>query len=183
MVGATNRRLEVGNEGIDPVKDMQVARLAWADDDRAVLGHNRPGRGKARQTVGDQVNALVQRLACAVCHGRPLQILDRVEAYVLRIPLLVELHGGDERHLVLRSSPRLAGVSAAKVGVVGHHQPNKLAERVALGHGFKQLMLDPSGGAVTHAQMALERERRDVVLVLCDQIDRMEPFGQRQLGL
>ena len=36
-----------------------------------------------------------------------------------RMPFLVERNGGNERHFVLRSTPRFAGVNAAKVGIVG----------------------------------------------------------------
>ena len=36
MVGAVDRRLDVGDKGIDPAERLQVAGLALADDDRTV---------------------------------------------------------------------------------------------------------------------------------------------------
>ena len=71
---------------------------------------------------------------------------------------------------------------AAEVGVVGQNDPGEQPARFALGHGLQELVLDPPGGAVTHAQVPLERERGDVALVLGDQVDGLEPLGQGQLG-
>jgi hypothetical protein len=61
---------------------------------------------------------------------------------------------------------------AAEVGVVGDNDAGQQTTRFALGHGLKPLVLDPPGGAVTHAQMPLERERGALALVLRVQVDR-----------
>jgi len=165
---------------VDLFRRSPVSRLARAGHDRAVLCHDRSGSGNARKAVSDQVNALLQSLARPVRQGRALQITDRVEASsVLRTPLAVEHNGSPEWCLALRTAPRFAGVHASKVDVVGHHQPNGLAARIARGIGFEKLLLDPPSGAVAHAQVSLERERRKVILVLHGQIDRLEVFGQR----
>ena len=182
MVGASDRGLEIGDEGVDPFEHLEVAGLARADDDGSVLGHHRPGGGEARPPVGDQVNGFVQRRAFPARHRRSPEIRDRLEAHMLRMSLVVKLNGGYERHFVFRSSPRLAGMHTAEVGVVGQHDPGEQTARFALGHGLQQFVLDPPGGAVAHTQMPLEGERRDVALVLRDQVDGLEPLGQGQLG-
>ncbi len=146
------------------------------------LGHNYPSAREARQAVGDQVNALLQCRASPACHRRTLQVVDRVEAHRQRMPILVEFNSGNERRLVFRAAPRLAGMHTTEVGVVRHDDPAQQAARLALGHGFKQFVLDPPSGAVTNTQMPLERERGDVALVLRDQVDGLEPLGQGQLG-
>ena len=184
LVGASDRRLEVSNERVDPFEDLQIAGLTWADDDGAVLGHDRPGGAEARPTVGDQVNCFVQRRARSVRHRRAFEIRNRVEPQMQRMPLVVELNSSDERNLVLRSPPRLTGMHTAEVGVVGQktEDPGEQAVRFALSHGREQLVLDPPGGTVAHPQMPLEREGGDVALALGDQINRLEPFDQGRLG-
>jgi hypothetical protein len=66
------------------------------------------------------------------------------------LAVLVQLHRGDERHLVRRAAPGLAGVHAAEVGTVGDHHSVQLALGLAFGHRLHELVLDPPGGAVRH---------------------------------
>ncbi len=153
-----------------------------ADHVSAALCNDRSGSCNARKAISDQVNALLQSLARPVRQGRALQITDRVEASsVLRIPLAVEHNGSHEWCPALRTAPRFAGVHASKVDVVGHHQPNGLAARIARSSRYKKLLLDTPSGPVKHAQVSLERERRKVIHTLHGQIDHLEEFGQRLL--
>ena len=128
------------------------------------------------------VPSYAQRRARPVRHRRRLEIRNRVETHVLRMPLVVQLDGSHERHSVFRASPRLAGMHIAEVGVIGQNDPGQQTPRFALGHGLQELVLDPPRGAVTHAQVPLERERGDVALVLGDQVDGLEQLSQGQLG-
>ncbi len=53
-------RFDVGDEGVHPLEQTDLAGLARADDDRSVFGHTGPGGIEAGQPIGDQVNTLVQ---------------------------------------------------------------------------------------------------------------------------
>jgi hypothetical protein len=93
------------------------------------------------------------------------------------------LHRGNEGHLVLRTAPALASRQfAAQVGVINLHPSVQLPRSIPLTHHVHQLVFDQPGGLVTHAQMALGFEGRDVVLGLGQQVHAQEPGGQRQLG-
>lgn len=85
VVGPADRRLEIGDEGVDPAKRLQIARLARADDDRAVLGNDGAGRGEASEAVGDQVHVGMQGALSPCGQRRPLEVIDGVEAYVPRM--------------------------------------------------------------------------------------------------
>jgi len=54
---------------------------------------------------------------------------------------------------------------------------------LALGHGVVDLVLQSRGAGVAHAQLALERQRRQSYLCLAEQTDREKPRPQRQLGV
>ena len=43
-------------------------------------------------------------------------------------------------------------------------------------------MVDEPCGGIAHAQVPLERQRRQTGLGLADQVDRQKPHGQRELG-
>ncbi len=76
MIGAMDCRFDVGDEGVHPLEQTDLAGLARADDDRSVFGHTGPGGIEAGQPIGDQVNTLVQGRS-----GPPRQAglkLDRV---------------------------------------------------------------------------------------------------------
>lgn len=152
----------VGDECVEPLENIQVARLARADDDRAVLCHNCPGAGETRRGIGEQMNALMQRRASPTGHCGTLEIVDRLEA----MPLVVELNGGQKRRLVLRAAPGFARVHRAEKGVIGHDNPAQQAARFAFGHGPEQLVFDPPSGAVTAPRWRLS-ESAEMLLLFC----------------
>ena len=120
------------------------------------------------------MNGFMQRRASPVRQGRAPEIGDRVEAHMLRMPLVAELDSGHEGHFVDRSPPRLARKHPAEVGVVGDNLSRQQTARFALGYGLYELLLRPPGGAVTHAQTPLERDRGEVAPVLRDPVDRLK---------
>ena len=111
--------------------------------------------------------------------GGPLVVVDRVEAHVPWVAVVVELDRRHEGRFVLRATIRFARVHPAEHGIVGEHHPVEQAAGLAPTHRFEQLVLDPPGRGVGDAEMALQGEGGDVVLVLGDQVDRLEPLGQR----
>lgn len=182
VIGAGDRGLGVGDEGVDPAEGLQLAGLAIADDDGAMCADLGPGGVVAGAAVGDQMRVGVQRALRPVAERRAPVVGDRVEAHMLGIAILVELDGGDERRFVLRAAAPFAGPNATEHRVIGEHHVPEQPRAFALGHRFEQLVLDPPSRAVADAEMALERARREVVLVLGDQVDGLEPLCQEQPG-
>ena len=101
VIRPADRRLEVGDEEVDPAERLQLTGLAFANDDRAMRGDLGASGVEAGTAIGDQLYAGVQ------CRLRPggkalARIVgDRIEAHVQRMALLGELHCGHERLLVL----------------------------------------------------------------------------------
>ena len=183
MVGTCERRLEVAQDGVDPGEFGQVAGLAITDDGRhvdatgiyhcreasqAVTGDHRAGRQM-------HIGPLFDRVTREADH--------RGELEVNRMAHLIERDRGNERHLVLRASAgRAAAEFATEVGVVHLHDIGELMSVLALGHRAHDLVVYQPGGAVAHAQLTLEGERREASLGLTDQVDGEEPGRQRELG-
>ncbi len=184
VVGASQRGLEVAQHGVHPKELRQISRLAVTDDDRlmsAVCG----GDGcEATQTVADDCAAWGQRGFGPLADGLGREAADQVEFQESGPVLVVQRHGGHERHLVLRTPARLtAGTLATEVGVVNLHDTLKLADVLARRHGAVDLVVQQPGGRVAHAKLALHSQRGQAGLGLADQVDRQEPGGQRQLGV
>lgn len=181
MVGALDDALDVGDKGIGPVERFQVAGLAWAHDDHPMRGNYRGG--EAGQPIRDQMRLGVERRLGPSRHRRAREIVDGVEAHMLRMPVVVEIDGSHERRLVLRAAPGLVAVNTAQNRVVGNDHALEEPPRFTLGHGFEQLVLDPPGGAVADAEVTHERQHPVMLfLILGHRVDRLEPLGQRQLG-
>ena len=97
-----------------------------------------------------------------------------------RMAIVIEFDGRHERGLVLRAAAGLTVVDTAEHCIVADHHVLQEPPGLALAHGFEQLVLDPPGRGVGDAEVALERQGRDVVVVLGYQVERLEPLGQRQ---
>ncbi len=174
-------RFDVGDEGVHPLEQTDLAGLARADDDRSVFGHTGPGGIEAGQPIGDQVNTLVQGRSGPFSHGVPFEVINGVESDLLGIPLVIEFHRRNEPSLVLGTTSRLARHDPTQIGVVGQHHASKDTAGLALGHRFEQFVLDPPSRAVRHPEVTFQRQRGDVVLVLRHQVHRLKPLGQRDL--
>jgi hypothetical protein len=112
-----------------------------------------------------------------------LEIRERVEAHVSGMAVLVQLHRGDERGFAFRAASALAAAMLAPDhGIVGDNHAGEDTAGLALGQRFEELVLEPPGGAIAHAEMPFERQCGEVVLVLSDQVHGLKPLGQRQLG-
>ncbi|OGA92578.1 MAG: hypothetical protein A3G27_01330 [Betaproteobacteria bacterium RIFCSPLOWO2_12_FULL_66_14] len=68
------------------------------------------------------------------------------------------------------------------MGVVNRHAHIQHPRVFTLGHDLQQFVFHEPGGLVAHPEMAIEFQRRDVVLGLRHQVYREKPARQRQLG-
>jgi hypothetical protein len=78
-------------------------------------------------------------------------------------------------------SGRLSAL-ASKASVIKQHLSAQWAPGIAVGHGAHELLVQRPGSPVTHAHLALERQRRQPRLGLADQVHRQEPDTQREFG-
>ena len=180
VVGPANGGLEIGDDGVHPPEGIKIAGLAGADHDRPIVGDDRRRRGQAREGVGDQMDAGVQGVGGPGPNGVAREIGQGIEADMVEVSRRVEFHRRDKQRLVLRTTPRFALMDAAQVRLVGHDHAGQAPPRLALGHGFHELVLDPPGGAIGNPEVAFERQRGDIVLVLADQVDRRKPGREGQ---
>lgn len=97
------------------------------------------------------------------------------------MPLLIGLHGGDKRELVLSAAPTLSRPLTAQVGVIDLDAPGERLSLVAFVHDLQQLVFELPGRVVGDAELPGQLQCRDTALALGEQIDRQEPGGQRQV--
>ena len=80
---------------------------------------------------------------------------------------------------------------AAPVGIVQLNDASQRLGIIALDHGLHQFVLDQPGGVGVDAQLPVQAQGRDAVLVpwglplvvLGQQVDRQEPDAQRHVGV
>ena len=96
--------------------------------------------------------------------------------------VVIGLHGGDERDLVLCAAPALSRPFAAQVGIIDLDAPGERLSLVTLVHDLQELVLELPGSVVTDPQLAGQLQRREATLALGQQVDGQEPSGQRQVG-
>lgn len=100
MVSSLDRGLDFGDEGIDSPEWFQLARLAWADDDRPVRADQVARGGEAGQ-------------------GCAFDVADCIEPDMMGMAVVVELYGCHERCLVRPAATAFAALHAAEHRVVG----------------------------------------------------------------
>ena len=185
VVGAGEGGLEVAQEGIHGT-ERRVLRGGLAaktgGDVVAMGGAGGDDPAEARQSVGDHLGGGRQGALGPGFDRRPGEG-DRVVAHQDRLAVRRGLHRGDEGHLVLRATARLAaGALATQVGVVNLYPSFKAARGLALLHHLHQLLLDQPGRLVAHAQVPRQFQGRHGVLGLRQQMHGEIPHCQRQLG-
>ena len=97
-------------------------------------------------------------------------------------PLFVDRNGCHERDLVLGATSEFAtGALATEVGIIDLDQAAQPMGAFLSGHRPVDLLVQQPGGRVAHAQLTLERQRRQPRLGLADEIAGEEPGLQWQL--
>ena len=184
VISPGQRGFQISKNRIDPVKLRQVSRLARTNDhwivDAASGGHG----GKATQSIAD--DRAVGRQGCfrPLANGVGGEATHHAELQKSGSTSVIQRNGRYERHLVLRSTTRLAACAlATKVGVVDLDGALEPMAGVARGHGAVDLVVQQPSGRVAHTELAFERQRRQTSLRLTDQINGQEPGGQWQLGV
>ncbi len=184
VIAAAQGRLQVAEHGIDPVELRLLHRGAAAPADHDPMPASGTGDAvEALQPVGNHLAAGRQVLAGPVGNVRLPETLDHVQLDALGVAFFAGLHRGYERGLAVGPAAPLAPAPlAAQIGIVQLHPAAKTPASGTLGHHLHQLVLDAPGGIVGNPQLAVQLHRRDPLLGLGQQVDRLEPEGQRQLA-
>jgi len=183
VVAGAQGRLQVAEHRVDPVELVFFHRGAAAAADHRLVGASGFGDAvEAPQPVGHRMGAVRQVLLRPLSDLRLAKSLDDAELDALRVALLGGLHRRHERRLALGAAAALAAASrAAQIRIVHLHQPRQALLPVALEHRLHQLVLHAPGRVVRNPQLAMQMHRRNALFALRQQVDRLEPHGQRQL--
>ena len=184
MEGPCQSRLQVAEHRVDPLELGQIAGLEATHDDRHVnapcVGH----RCETAQTIAGHDTARHQVGLRPLANRRQSEAADEIELQVHRMALLVERNGSHEWHLVLGATAGLAASAlATEVGVIDLNLTTQAMGAFLLGHGVIDLLVQQPSRSVAHANLALERHRRQPGLGLADEVDGQEPSGQWQFGV
>lgn len=169
---------------IDDEPREQVARLAFVHDDGGMRAARYRHRREAATAVTYHQLRRRQIGLGSTIDGLGREATGAAELDEFRAPLVLERHGRYARRFVLRTASRLAAeVLATQVSVVELDGSVKFVLPLALGHDVVDLMLPGPGGGVAHAELALERQRRQSCLGLAGQTDSQKPGALWQLGM
>ena len=184
MIGTMQAVFDVAEDGVEPLElgDFHAAEAATGDDGLVLEAGTGDGR-EAREPIGQHDGVGVEVTLGEAFDLRLPKPGDLAEAQSDRVALRVAGQGGDERHLVGRAAPRLGPVAlATPIGVIDLDDTAKGCLIVMLFHHLQELVLDAPRGQRGDAQMTLELQRRDPVLLLRQQEHRQEPGREWQLG-
>lgn len=182
MITARQASFEVAEHRVDPLEFRQVFRFA--------PGHNGGLVHATGLSDGTEAGQPIREDRASRCEMRFCPVRNRLEGKpghgheldVQRVPVIAERDGSHERNLVLRAAPGLAAAAfAAEVRIIDLNLSFEHIALFALGHRQHQFVVNEPCGRVAHAEMPLQRQRRQASLGLADQVDRHEPYRQRQL--
>ena len=182
LVGTANHRLEVPDDGVHPLEDRQLARLALSDHHVGMRTAGVDDRIEARQSVAAHVTARQQVPVRPLLYRLTGEAAEGAHLHPLRSAVPGEFDGGHEGHLVRRAATGLAGLLPAQVGIIQQDVTAQRLPRIRLGHRLHHLVVQQPGAAVGHPELAHQGERRDACLGLADEVDGEEPGGERELG-
>ena len=181
MIGPTQSGFQVAQQGINPAKAGHIGAAARGANHLGLMVAAR-GRdaGKTRQTIRDHATLWRQMLLGPGADRLRAKALDPIKTHAHRTTRGIDLDRCNEGYLIFRALPALSAPLTAQVGIVGDHSPAQNAVGFAFPHDLHQFVLDQPGGAVTHSQLALQFDARDVVFRLDHQIHGLKPAHQRQ---
>lgn len=183
MVGSRHGGFEIRDERIYPTELGMLSCLpAGTNDDGLVRSHRIGEYRETRQGIRQDVRGRRQRLV-----GPGVDALmgkrHRVEADVTGPAIVGRFHRRDERHLVLRSTSRLAGTGTAQVGIIDFDAHSQFPVGLRFAHDGHEFVLEQPGRVVADPEVPLQTQGRDVVLGLRHEEHGQEPLDQRQLGV
>ena len=137
---------------------------------------------EAEQSIGERLTVRQDvRLGIAGNLGLP-EGLNSTQIRFHRPAVLRRLNGHDERDIVLGPATALARPLSAQVGIIEFDALRQRLMALVFQHRLHELVFEPPGSVVLHAQLARELQCRGALLALGEQVDGQEPRAQGQLG-
>ena len=174
--------LQVAKNRIDPLELGQITGLEVAHNDWHVSAPGRRYPSEAAQPITGHDRAWLQVGDGPFLDRLCREAADQVELQMHGVSLSVDRNGCHERDLVLGATARFAaGALATEVGVIDLDQAAQPMGAFLSGHRAVDLLVQQPRGRVAHAQLTLERQRRQPRLGLADEVAGEEPCRQWQL--
>jgi len=126
MVSARDGFFDVTQQGVDPVEIRVLhAGTSIADDVAVVKVDRRVEGSKTPEPVADDLTARRNSLLSVATHLGNGKAAHKAQLNTLRMAILIGLHGGDKRKLVLSTAPALSWPFTAQVGVINLDAPRE----------------------------------------------------------
>ena len=183
MIGPAEAGLQIAEHRVDPLEFRQILGLVATDNRRVV---NAPCRGH-RSEVGEAVGGhdAAWRLVLARPHLQGLEgdSRDRGQLHPQWMRIVVPRYRRYERDLVLGTAPDLAATAhPAEVGVTDLDTAVQQVAVFPLRQGRHQFVMDAPVGWIADPELVHQRQGRETVLGLAEQVDGEKPRGQRQFS-
>lgn len=187
VVGAPDAVLDVSDGRVDPFEGGNPNGLRLTSRDHGAMAATRLRDGReAAEAVADQGGATRQQTRAQFLDFGLSEALDGPDFEALRAAVGGGFHRHHNGRLARRDAPPLAAMaSAAEIAVIHLDTHVGSADgrlRFAFQHQLAQLVLHRPGGCLSDPEAARQFQAGDALLRLRDQIDRLEPVAQRQIG-
>ncbi len=182
MVSASDGVLDVAEQRVDPVELRVLDTGTPTPCEMAVMDVG--GGVECSETpeaiTDDQAPGRNGLLGVAAYPGEG-EATHTAQLNTLRMALLIGLHGGNKRDLVLNAAPALSRPFTAQGSIIDLDTSGERLALVTFVHDLQQLVFELPGSVVADAKLPGQLQRRDATLALGEQVNRQEPGGQRKV--
>lgn len=176
-------RLQIARDGVDLLELRQISWLELTHHKGRVGGTCVRDTSRAFQTDRDDDGAGRRMHPGRLNDGLTRTHRDWAEVEVDGVALVVGADRSHEGHFVGRPSLSPCAIDfAPKIGFIDPDMSTEPFLIVSISHRRRDLVVHQPCSREDHAKLAFERERRQAILGLADQLDGEKPGGQRQLG-
>jgi len=173
-----DRPFEHGPEGFERVDvGISVRPILGAVIDRVVVIAERPKNAIRRPFVGTDTRSRGNLARNFRDQGSALRVGDD-----LGVHFAVALQDTEHNRLARRAASPFAGSLAADIRLIDFNMAGQGRLAVQVAHVFPDLVRHAEGGRVRDAQLALQLLRRDAMPCRGEQVHRVEPLLQRNMG-
>ena len=183
MVPARQICLEIAVDGVNSLDLGNIFRFALGHTRRLINTSCLADGPETSQAVGEDRTVRNKMVLCQQRNSLELKARDGRQLYAQRAAVVAHRYGCDKRHLVLRATTDLvAAAFHVEIGIIVSDFDFKHVAIFALGHHLHEFAVDQPLCGLTHAQLPLQIQGRQLNVSLDDQVDCQELDRQWQLG-
>jgi hypothetical protein len=178
MVRSSDRRFEIAQYGVDPVKTTHFSTLAVISDNLALMIAPRGGdRSKTSQAIRNHRSGRSQVILGPLANFLAAESLNPTEHSAQRVSFITGFDSGDKGNLVLRTPSSFAAWKfTSQVGIVELHSLGQDDLFLAFVHHFHEFVLDPPSASVAYAQQAFQFQSGQAGFTLGYQVHGEKPL-------